>query len=75
MAYLATTIGVLVGVVLELVSPWSEFFMDATRNLGANPSVERFTGLPTAVRLGGILVGYVLWPSVLGLLGYFKGRP
>lgn len=74
MAYVAATIGMLLGAFLELVSPWSEFFMDATHNLSADPSINRFRGLSLAVHLGGILVAYAFWPSLFGFLGYLKGR-
>jgi hypothetical protein len=66
-------IGALVGVVVEFASPWSEVIMASIQNTLANESVHNYPGLPLLISLLGILVAYLMLPSIGAGIGFALG--
>jgi len=64
MAIAGGIVGLVLGLVLDVASPWSEVIMGAVQTTLATPSVQDFPGLPFLVHVLGVFFAYVFLPLV-----------
>ena len=67
------TVGALLGLVLAVLSPWSQLIIDGAAGILAESSVANHPGLSSLVRVGAFIFAYPFWPVVLAWGGYSRG--
>jgi hypothetical protein len=66
-------IGAIFGVLVELLTPWSQIIMKYVNDCLENESLHNYTGLPTLILAVGIFLAYLLLPLGFGSTGFAIG--
>ena len=73
MRVVLTISGAIIGVLVDLVSPWSDIIMGSVQNVLANESVHNYPGLPLLLNFLGVFTAYVMPPLIGGVIGFRLG--
>jgi hypothetical protein len=73
MAIIFGIVGAILGVVIELASPWSEVIMQQVQNVLVDPSISNNPGLSLLITVLGIIGAYILLPGAAGSAGFGIG--
>ncbi len=73
MAIISTIVGAIVGLVIELASPWSEVIMQHFNDVLATPSMGNYPELSSMIYAFGIFAAYLFLPCVGAAVGFGIG--
>jgi hypothetical protein len=73
MNVLLAIVGSLLGVAVELITPWSQIIMGNVQNVLAIESTHNYPGLPSLIQFLGIFAAYLMLPLGFGGLGFAIG--
>ncbi len=73
MSILLAIVGILLGVAIELITPWSQIIMESAQNVLAIESIHNYPGLPSLIQALAIFAAYLMLPLGFGGLGCAKG--
>ena len=65
--------GAVLGIIIELASPWSQVIMEQVNNVLAYPSISNYPGLSPLISVLGIFAAYLLLPGLGGAAGFGIG--
>ena len=67
---MSAIIGAFVGILIEVMTPWSDIVMQPINSVLANPSISSNPGLASMITLLGVIAAYLFLP-VFGAAGGF----
>jgi len=67
---LSTIIGAFIGILIEVVTPWSDIAMQPINTVLADPSISSNPGLASMITLLGVIAAYLFLP-IFGAAGGF----
>ena len=72
MSYIFAAAGIILGIIIDFATPYSEFIMAFFSGILANPSITDPT-LKFMISLLGIFTAYILLPGGFGTIGFMAG--